>query len=144
MTQKKRNFLNYNGVTLFKPNFKEFTEGLKVDIKKDNFKSIHEIAKVFQTEKQIEYLLLTLSEQGVLISASDNYYHIPAHIRDIADVSGAGDTVISVASLCLAAKLNPSLLAAISNLAGGLVCEKIGVVAIEKERLLEETLLLEL
>jgi len=141
---KKRNFLNYNGVTLFKPNFKEFTEGLKVDIKKDNFKSIHEIAKVFQTEKQIEYLLLTLSEQGVLISASDNYYHIPAHIRDIADVSGAGDTVISVASLCLAAKLNPSLLAAISNLAGGLVCEKIGVVAIEKERLLEETLLLEL
>jgi bifunctional ADP-heptose synthase (sugar kinase/adenylyltransferase) len=82
--------------------------------------------------------MITLSEAGVFMSNNKENRIIPAHIRDIADVSGAGDTVIAVASLCLASGLDPFTTAAISNMAGGLVCEKVGVVPIEKQKLKEE------
>jgi bifunctional ADP-heptose synthase (sugar kinase/adenylyltransferase) len=61
-------------------------------------------------------------------------------VRNIADVSGAGDTVISVATLCLISGLDPRTSAAIANLAGGLVCEEVGVVPIQKDLLLKEAL----
>ncbi len=141
---KKRNFLNYRGVTLFKPNFKEYCEGLKIELKKDDYAKIFESTKDFQSKYNIEYLLLTLSEKGVFISDHKKYYHLSAHIRDIADVSGAGDTVVSVASLCLASKLPSNYIATISNLAGGLVCEKVGVAPVDKKKLEEETVLLDI
>ena len=81
---------------------------------------------------------MTLSEHGVFIKDATNKHFIPAHIRNISDVSGAGDTVISVATLCLAAGLSIKEIAEIANLAGGLVCEKSGVVSIDKELLIEE------
>jgi bifunctional ADP-heptose synthase (sugar kinase/adenylyltransferase) len=84
--------------------------------------------------------MITLSEDGVFISNGKEYKVIPAHIRYIADVSGAGDTVIGVASLCLAANIDPFTTAAIANMAGGLVCEKVGAVPIEKEKLIEEVI----
>jgi bifunctional ADP-heptose synthase (sugar kinase/adenylyltransferase) len=59
-------------------------------------------------------------------------------VRKIADVSGAGDTVVSVAALAMACGLEPGEIAALSNLAGGLVCEEVGVVPIDKEKLLNE------
>jgi D-glycero-beta-D-manno-heptose-7-phosphate kinase len=141
---KKRNFMNFQGVTLFKPNFKEYCEGMKIDLPKDNFPKIFESAREFLMTLNIEYLLLTLSEKGVFICDKDKYYHHPAHLRDITDVSGAGDTVVSTASLCLTTGLHPNVIAAISNLAGGLVCEKVGVVPLNKLRLQEETILLDL
>ncbi len=82
--------------------------------------------------------LVTLSEQGILASKDGSYVHIPAVKRDIADVSGAGDTVISVAALCLIAGLGAPEIAAISNLAGGQVCEKAGVVPVDAKKLLAE------
>ena len=81
--------------------------------------------------------MVTLSELGIYISDNGSYHNIPAEIRDIADVSGAGDTVISTASLCLAAGLSPWDIACISNLAGGIVCEKLGVVPIDKDLLIK-------
>ena len=135
---KKRNFNNYKKVTLFKPNFKEFTDGLKVDIPKSDFHEIHKVAQELHENSKIKYVLITLSELGIFISFNGSYHQLPAEVRDIADVSGAGDTVISVASLCLPAELSPEYIAIISNLAGGLVCEKAGVVPIDKEQLLNE------
>ena len=82
--------------------------------------------------------MLTLSEQGVILSEADKFIQLPAHIRNIADVSGAGDTVISVATLCLALGLDNTTLASWSNLSGGLVCEQLGVVPIDKEQLKAE------
>ena len=82
--------------------------------------------------------MLTLSENGVYISSENGNELIKAHKRDIADVSGAGDTVIATAALCLAAGLNEIKTAEIANLAGGLVCEHVGVVPIDKGRLLKE------
>lgn len=86
--------------------------------------------------------MTTLSERGVLIQERDKttrHYHIPAHLRKIADVSGAGDTVLSVATLCLACHQDAYIIAALSNLAGGLVCEELGAVPVNKEKLLKET-----
>jgi rfaE bifunctional protein kinase chain/domain len=135
---KKRNFHNFNGATFFKPNFKEFCEGLKIDLPKDDYPAIFEAVKAFQKSNDIDLFMVTLSEKGVFISNAKEYFHIQAHIRDIADVSGAGDTVISVASVCLACGLKPQEIASISNLAGGLVCEKSGVVPIDLKQLENE------
>ena len=75
---------------------------------------------------------------SLFINDEEEDHFIPAHFRIIADVSGAGDTVISVATLCLACGVPAKLIAEISNLAGGLVCEKVGVVSIDKEQLMND------
>ncbi len=135
---KKRNFDAYKGVTLFKPNYKEICEGLKEDIPKGDFEALNNACNRLKKKLDANYIMVTLSELGVFIANEKSYHRIPALIRDIADVSGAGDTVISVAACCLAAGLDSVTIASISNLAGGLVCEKVGVVPIKKDILLEE------
>lgn len=139
---KKRNFLSYQNVTLFKPNLKELKEGLNIDIDSNNAESLKKASIQIRKKLNAEMALITLSEKGVLINSEQNHIIIPAHIRDIADVSGAGDTVISVAALCLAAGISPKDIAALSNLAGGLVCEHVGVVSINPEELQKEALIL--
>lgn len=135
---KFRSFDLYKKVKLFKPNFKELVKGLDLDVKKKEIEILAEAIKKFQEKQQIDSLLVTLSDQGVLTSGDGTHVHIPAMKREITDVSGAGDTVIAVAALCLISGLSPSEVAAVSNLAGGQVCEKAGVVPISSEKLLEE------
>ncbi len=137
---KKRNFNNYKGVTLFKPNLKELKEGLKLDFNPDNLKELAKAVSSFRVRQKINTALITLSEKGIYTNSRSEKELIPAHIRKIADVSGAGDTVISVAALCLALELHAIVLASLANLAGGIVCEQVGVVPINKEQLLEEAL----
>ena len=137
---KKRHYSDYKNVTLFKPNFKEFIEGSNLSLEKGDIDGLFRAAKQFQREMGIEKLLITLSDLGVFISNDNVYEHIPAVVRKIADVSGAGDTVISVATLCLASGMNAKEIAAISNLAGGIVCEIPVVVPIDKKQLLTESL----
>lgn len=143
---KKKNFNNYKNVALFKPNMKELREGLKSDLSNTNKEELNSAVRDFQQKQNIQNILITLSEAGVFIRhqkqdkpEKGSVHLIPAHIRNIADVSGAGDTVISVAALCLALQLEPEVLASIANLAGGLVCEHLGAVPINKELLLGET-----
>lgn len=135
---KKRNFLAYKGVNLFKPNLKELKEGLKVDFNADKIAEIKSTVDILHTKLDAENYFITLSERGVYIQSRADSNHIPAHIREISDVSGAGDTVISTASLCLALGLPNKLLAELANLSGGLVCEHVGVVPINKDKLLSE------
>jgi rfaE bifunctional protein kinase chain/domain len=135
---KKRNFMAYKGCTLFKPNLKELREGLKIEINPKSKENIKESALKALNLLKCDNLLLTLSENGVYLKNTLQDIHIPAHLRNIADVSGAGDTVISIASLCLAANTKMELLAELSNMAGGLVCEKVGVVPVDKEHLRTE------
>ncbi|MDG1135534.1 MAG: bifunctional ADP-heptose synthase [Bacteroidales bacterium] len=139
---KKENFMHYKDVTLFKPNLKEIKDGLNTDFDENNDADIEINVAKLQDELNADMVLNTLSEKGVFISwRIDGGYEsmlIPAHVRNIADVSGAGDTVISVAALCVSQKLEPPIMAAISNLAGGLVCEEVGVVSIDKGKLLNE------
>lgn len=137
---KKRNFLNYAHVTLFKPNLKELREGLKVEIDMRQMKDLEAAVEQIKTHLSADYIMVTLSELGVFMQSDDQKRLIPAHIRKIADVSGAGDTVIATAALCLASGLDIFKTAAVSNLSGGLVCEHVGVVSINKEHLLNESL----
>ena len=141
---KKRNFMHYKNATLFKPNFKELVEGLNIHIEKKDFDSVFNAAKLLHENASFKLIMITLSELGIMISDNSSYHVIPAEIRDIADVSGAGDTVIGMAALCLASGLSPRQTAALANLAGGIVCEKVGVVPIEKELLLKENFTLPL
>lgn len=137
---KKRHFMDYKELTLFKPNLKELTEGLNRDIDSDNLEDLKKAVHEFHAIAGNEMTFVTLSEKGVYIKTNDISKYIEAHVRDIADVSGAGDTVISVSSLCLALGQSPEFIAALSNLAGGIVCERAGVVPIDKNQLLSEAL----
>ena len=138
---KKKNFLAYKDVTFFKPNLKELREGIGLSSKEETIDDITKAIDKLQEKLNCRFIMTTLSERGVLIKDYDTNvcHHIPAHLRKIADVSGAGDTVLSVAMLCLICKQEARKIAALSNLAGGLVCEEIGVTPINKERLLEES-----
>lgn len=133
---KKRNFSLYQNATLFKPNYKELTEGMNVELRKSDFEQLHKAARELQDKSGFKMVLVTLSEHGMLISTGDEYRVVPTHAREVSDVSGAGDTVIATASLCLAAGTDPYVMAGLSNLAAGLVCEKVGVVPVEKQWLL--------
>ncbi|WP_159468610.1 bifunctional heptose 7-phosphate kinase/heptose 1-phosphate adenyltransferase [Dyadobacter sp. 3J3] len=135
---KKRNFLSYNNVTLFKPNLKELREGLKVEFNVDNPAELQATVQQLKETLNAKGALITLSERGVIIDFQEEVHKLPAHIRQIADVSGAGDTVISIAACCVALGLPPRSIAGISNLGGGLVCELVGVVPIDKALLKTE------
>jgi D-glycero-beta-D-manno-heptose-7-phosphate kinase len=137
---KKRNFTDYHEITLFKPNLKELREGLKVEVQADDIKQVQAVTEQLRKNQKIANVLVTLSEHGVFINSDKEKKLVPAHIRKISDVSGAGDTVVSVAALCCALNLPPVEMAFLSNLAGGQVCEKTGVVAVDKKQLLEEAL----
>ncbi len=136
---KKRNFLSYKGVDLFKPNLKELREGFKCEADPSDPAEFEAAISDLMKEMNLKNVMVTLSERGVMISDGTHFDYIPAHIRKIADVSGAGDTVISVAALCLALGLPNKEIAALSNLAGGLVCEEVGAVPINKLQLIEES-----
>lgn len=135
---KKDHFLAYEGVTLFKPNLKELREGLQRELSFSDFPAFQSAVVALHQKLKNDISFVTLSEHGVYISSEHERHHIPAHLRNIADVSGAGDTVISVATLCLVAGLSLRSIAEIANLAGGLVCEESGVVSIQSALLREE------
>lgn len=137
---KKRNFFAYKSASLFKPNLKELGDALGRNLLKHDEQGIDLAIQELQQRLMPTAVLLTLSEAGVKYSDTKETGHLPAHVRSIADVSGAGDTVIAVAGCCLAAGLSLKSLAMLSNLAGGLVCESLGVVPIKRDKLLAEAL----
>lgn len=135
---KKKNFLSYKKVTLFKPNLKEIKEGLEIAVDPRSMESLQKADQVLRNALHHTMSLITLSEHGVYCSDTQKTHSYPAHKRNIIDVSGAGDTVIATASLALASGLTIENITFLSNLAGGLVCEKVGVVPISKKQLYEE------
>lgn len=135
---KKKNFLSYKDVTIFKPNLKEVKEGLNLSVDHIDLSCLQQIHEHLQQHLHHQISLITLSEKGVFYQDETSHKIIPTHIRNIADVSGAGDTVIAVTSLCYAATRDMHLAAEMANIAGGLVCEQVGTAAIDRNRLLEE------
>ncbi|MBA2501025.1 MAG: carbohydrate kinase [Chitinophagaceae bacterium] len=139
---KRKNFFSYRHVDIYKPNLKEVKEGLNLifdEVSLSLLKNIHaEIHKLLKHRVS----LITLSEKGIFYQDSNNAAIIPSHMRKISDVSGAGDTVIAVASLVYAATQNAHLMAEVANIAGGLVCEEVGTAAVKKEKLLQECMFL--
>ncbi len=135
---KRKNFLFYNDCTLFKPNLRELKEGLRRDFDAENNEELLEAVGDLQEKLNFKKALVTLSDKGVLLYEKKSHVRINAHLRRISDVSGAGDTVISIAALCNSLGLPHKFTAEFANLGGGIVCEYLGVVPIEKERLFQE------
>lgn len=136
---KKRNFMSYKNCSLFKPNLKEMQEGLDTTIEEINHDNLDQVHAMLQSAMPHQRCMITLSEHGVYWNDGEESQVIPAFERKIIDVSGAGDTVIAIASLAIAAGADMNSAATLSNLAGGLVCEEVGVQPIEVERLMKES-----
>ncbi|HEX5026107.1 MAG TPA: PfkB family carbohydrate kinase [Agriterribacter sp.] len=135
---KRKNFFAFKSVDIFKPNLKEATEGLNIIYTDVNEKLLLDIHTALHEKLQHRISFITLSEKGVFYQSGNEEGIVPSHIRNIADVSGAGDTVIAVAALVYAATGNIKLMAEMANIAGGLVCEEVGTAAINKDKLLHE------
>ncbi len=139
---KRKNFIEYKGVDIFKPNLKEVKEALNLLFTEVNLAILQNIHLELSHLLHHQVSFITLSEKGVFYNQDKKSAIIPSHLRNIADVSGAGDTVIAVASLVYGATRNVHLMAEIANIAGGLVCEEVGTVAIDRQKLLHECELL--
>jgi len=137
---KKQNFNSYKNCTIFKPNLAEIKAGMNIDFNADNVSEIEKVSTELRKLLNAKGILLTLSERGICINSADGFKHTPTFKRDIIDVSGAGDTVIAVASLCLASGIKYTDLSVLSTLAGGIVCKEVGVMPINKEKLLSEAI----
>lgn len=139
---KRKNFFSYREVDIFKPNLKEVKEGLNLisdELSNDFLMKIHgELENILHHRVSF----ITLSEKGLFYCENGKSAIIPSHLRNIADVSGAGDTVIAAASLVYAATKRVHLMAEVANIAGGLACEEVGTVAVKKEKLMHECELL--
>lgn len=137
---KQRNFLSYHHVDIFKPNLKEVREGLHLPMERVTTEALGEAHSRLHAALAHGITFITLSEHGVFAQQGDQPgFIIPSHLRNIADVSGAGDTVIATAAMVYALSRDVGLMAGISNIAGGLVCEEVGVVPVSKQRLLAES-----
>ncbi len=139
---KRKNFFEYEGVDLFKPNLKEVKEALNLLFTDANHSLLQNIHSQLHNLLHHKISFITLSDKGVYYEGNGQSAIIPSHLRNIADVSGAGDTVIAVAALVYAATQNIYLMAEIANIAGGLVCEEVGTAVIHARKLLHECELL--
>ena len=139
---KRRNFHFYKNVTLFKPNLKELRDGLYAEVQNHETEKIIALAEKLHKKLNHDHSMITLSEMGILLFSHKEEnakpIHLPAHIRNISDVSGAGDTVTAVAALCMACGTDIKTMATLANLAGGLVCEEVGVMPVVMEKFLAE------
>ena len=139
---KRDNFFAYKNVDIFKPNLKEVKDALHLSLKNIDENALANIHESLCQQLQHRISLITLSERGLFYKQEKESATIPTHVRNIADVSGAGDTVIAVASLVYTTTRDMHLAASVANVAGGLVCEELGTVAINQKKLLQECNLL--
>ena len=135
---KRKNFFAYKGVDIFKPNLKEAKDALNLIGDQPLSELMPTVHTQLNEELNHRVSFITLSEKGVFYQQGDDRAIIPSHVRNISDVSGAGDTVIAVAALVYALTGDAQLMASISNIAGGLVCEEVGTVPVNSERLKQE------
>ncbi len=126
---KYRNFFHYTDVTFFKPNKKEMQDAMHTPL--SSLEDVYQAGKQLRQRLHTDMLLVTLGAEGmVLFDNHDTATHISTRARHVADVSGAGDTVIATfvaAFLGGAAHMEAALLA---NIAAGIVCEEPGIIPI--------------
>lgn len=133
---KEYNFFEYQQIDLFKPNIKELAEALQIKIDPKSITSLRKAAEELKKKNRFDNLLLTLGAQGIFVYTQDgSSYIVPARAIKTADVSGAGDTVISIATLAYAKDFNFKRIAQLANIAAGKVCRKVGVAPITLKEL---------
>tara|TARA_Y100000748_G_scaffold247454_1_gene212052 strand:+ start:30 stop:491 length:462 start_codon:yes stop_codon:yes gene_type:complete len=133
---KNKNFTNYKNINVFKPNLNEITNSLKIN--NPNLKNLKGIGKKFMKKNSINYLMITMSEKGILILSEEEVSKHEIFKSKIVDVSGAGDAIISLATILFYLKLPQKFIGEICNVAGGIVCDYSGVKAIDHKELIEK------
>lgn len=137
---KHKHFFDFSGCSYFKPNLRELTVGMYGSTAKAvPIEALPELVRALRQKMPHSHTLITLSEKGMaLFDPAGQMHTFPAHLRRVRDVSGAGDTVISVLATFIAAGYTPQQATYAANLAGGLVCQEVGVVPIDFSLLLQE------
>lgn len=134
---KKDFFFAYKNVTLFKPNKKEAAEALNMLLY--NFAKVKKAGAALIDKIKCKNVLITLGSQGMMLIDSDyDVFHVKATARNVADVSGAGDTAIAVMTASYVGGSTMKEAALLANYASGVVILESGIVAIEKETLIAE------
>ncbi len=132
---KERNFFNYKGVNLFKPNLKEILSAFSS--KNKSLKNLTKLSEKIVTRNNIKNIMITLSDNGLMIYKENRIDHFKIKKKKIVDVSGAGDTVISLATILFYLNINIKFIGEICNLAGGMACMSSGVNAIDLKELIK-------
>jgi len=133
---KFNNFFEYKNVDVFKPNKKETEDAFGKKFNGDN--QIELAGRELIEKMNVKYVLITLGEKGSALISREKIMRVPTKARKVADVSGAGDSVISTLTLSLAAGADIIEAAYLANFAGGLVCEEVGIVPIQIDQLFNE------
>jgi D-beta-D-heptose 7-phosphate kinase/D-beta-D-heptose 1-phosphate adenosyltransferase len=131
---KGKDFRRYTGATLVTPNRGELS--LATGASSQDLGTLLNAATAMRETLALEFLVVTLSEQGMVLIESDGNHQIPAVAREVFDVSGAGDTVIATFAAGLAAGLGHVDTAHLANLAAGVVVGKVGTASVTGGELL--------
>lgn len=134
---KKENFFDYQHVDIFKPNLKEIREALNNDQILPQINSLSQVHQQLQKTLLHRITLITLSEHGIFVAEDKKRFILPSRVRHIADVSGAGDTVIAIFAMTYAVVKDIAWCTEVANLAGGLVCEEVGVKPVNRKKLIQ-------
>ncbi|MBL0024152.1 MAG: hypothetical protein IPO98_03620 [Saprospiraceae bacterium] len=130
---KEKNFFAYKGCTVFKPNKKEVRQAV------GNFNNNYqEIATIIESKLQNKVTIITLGKEGIFIQKDLTGIKYATSPRVITDVCGAGDSVISIVSVCYLKGMDLSAIAKVANIAGGQVCEIPGVAVLNKDSIQRE------
>lgn len=133
---KFRHFFNYEYADIFKPNLGELRKAFSLETL--SLDQLDEYCCPLMGQQMHKNMMVTLSEKGIYWNNGKSGKQYPAKVRNIADVSGAGDTVIAIAALALFHGMSESEICKLSNIAGGIVCESLGVVPVDPGKILEE------
>lgn len=135
---KFKNYWEYKNVSLFKPNLKELNNNSKSKILSSDLKSISLEVKKQRLKLNAKEIIVTLSENGIYFQNDNIEFHLPVFIKEIIDVSGAGDCVIAILAIIFKSKLSKQEIVSLANLCGGLACKKVGVASLEKNELVNQ------
>jgi D-beta-D-heptose 7-phosphate kinase/D-beta-D-heptose 1-phosphate adenosyltransferase len=130
---KVEHFSYYKGITAMTPNEREAAAGAGLKIEADA--DVDKVGRRLLERTRAEGVLVTLGEKGMKLFRGKAVTHIPTSAQEVFDVSGAGDTVIAVFTLALAAKVRMRDAAKLANVAAGIVVGKIGVAVVTPEEI---------
>lgn len=134
---KFNNFFSYKNVDFFKPNLKEVGSAVNKTITPE-MGNLDEVCEELNSKLDFKHLFITLGDKGIYYSNIKESDIVATELRDVVDVSGAGDVVLCASTLFLLSGKSPFEVAQISNVAGGLACKKVGVATVNKYQLINE------
>jgi D-beta-D-heptose 7-phosphate kinase/D-beta-D-heptose 1-phosphate adenosyltransferase len=133
---KRRDLQAYRGATVLTPNLGELRQATGLRLDPDDHAAIASAARPFVVAAELESMVVTLGDRGMLLVGRDGtVHHVPAVRRAVADVTGAGDTAVAVMATAVAAGATLQQAAEIANVAAGLAVAEVGAVAVEPDQI---------